>query len=283
MPKAGLNDVLPLLQSRQACLPAFDIAGGQPDFLLGVLGACEAARCPALLLVYAPAANYLGLETCADLVNSVARRAAVPVLLHLDHGQSEELAQQALDLGFTSVMFDGSALPLEENIRRAREVARMGHARGVLVEAELGRLGEEQTEGEGSAGLTHPDDAARFVRETGIDLLAPAVGNAHGFYTKPPKIRFDLIQEIAAKAGIPLSLHGGTGIPAEDIRKAASLGVRKLNIATQLHKTFGDALKAAAEPSEKRFSWWKALAAGRTAIKDRVADYIRDLGAEGLV
>lgn len=284
MPKAGLKDVLPLIERRQVCLPAFDIAGGQPDFLFGVLQACEAARCPALLLVYAPAASYLGLEACADLVGSVARRATVPVILHLDHGQSEELAEKALGLGFGSIMFDGSALPLEENIARAREVARLGHARGVLVEAELGRLGEEQSEGAGSAGLTDPDDAARFVRETGIDLLAPAVGNAHGFYTKPPKLRFDLIQEIAAKAGVPLSLHGGTGLPPEDIRKAAALGVRKLNIATQLHKTYGDALKAAAtEPAEKRFSWWKTLAAGRTAIKERVAGYIRDLGAEGLV
>jgi fructose-bisphosphate aldolase class II len=283
VPKAGLNDVMPLLEQRRICLPAFDIAGGQPDFLFGVLQACEAARCPALLLVYAPAANYLGLEACADLVGSLAKRATVPVILHLDHGQSEELAQKAIDLGFNSIMFDGSALPLEENIRRAREVARLGHARGVLVEAELGRLGEEQSEGEGSAGLTHPEDAARFVRETGVDLLAPAVGNAHGFYTKPPKLRFDLIEEIAAKTRVPLSLHGGTGLPAEDIRKAASLGVRKLNIATQLHKTFGDALKAVAEPSEKRFSWWKALAAGRTAIKDLVAGYICDLGAEGLV
>lgn len=284
MPNASLADFLPLLDRRQVCLPAFDIAGGQPDFLLGILAACEAARCPALLLVYGPAANYLGLEACADLVASIARRAAVPVILHLDHGHTEELVQKALDLGFSSVMFDGSALPLDENIRRTREVVRLGHARGALVEAELGRLGEEQAEGEGSCGLTHPDDAARFVRETGVDLLAPAVGNAHGFYTKPPRLRFDLIQEIAAKAGVPLSLHGGTGLPAADVCKAAALGVRKINIATQLHKTFGESLRAALpDTAGNPFSWGKALAAGRTGIRDLVAGYLRALGAEGLV
>lgn len=277
---ADLTDLMKGPAARGLCLPAFDIAGGQGDFLQGVLGACEQARCPAMLLVWAPGANYIGLDVCVDLVASFARRASVPVVLHLDHGQDEETVRRALELGFTSVMFDGSAHPLDENIRRTRAMAELAHGRGATIEGELGSFGQEQAEAGGESHLADPDEAARFVRETGVDILAPAVGNAHGFYKAPPKLRFDLIERIAAATGVPLSLHGGTGIPFEDVRRAGELGMRKMNVASQLHRDFGDALRAAVGEGA---GWRQALRAGRQAVGQRVTEIIRGLGVEGLL
>jgi fructose-bisphosphate aldolase class II len=282
---ASLHDVMGMLEPRKVCLPAFDVGGGQPDFVLAVLRACEAARCPAAMLVWAPAAEaYMDLRTCADMVASLASRSAVPVVLHLDHGRQEAQVTRALEAGFRSVMFDGSGAALDENIQRTREMARLAHDHGASIEGELGRFGQEQGDGVDEGQLTDPDEAARFVRETGVDVLAPAVGNAHGFYKRPPKLRFDLIEQIAAAAGVPLSLHGGTGIPLTDVRRAGELGMRKVNIATQLHRSFSDAMAAADAGDPKRpHSWRRALSAGRVAVGSVVAEYCTTLGAEGLV
>jgi ketose-bisphosphate aldolase len=275
MARMGLRELISLAAGERLCLPAFDIAGGQGDFLLGVLGACEAARCPAVLLAHAPTGPYVSLKACADVVASCAERSSVPVMLHLDHGRDESVVAEALEAGFDSVMFDGSAWPLEENLRRTKAMAELAHARGAAIEGELGRIGEE---------LTDPDEAASFVRETRVDLLAPAVGNAHGFYKEPPRLRFDLIERIAAAAGVPLSLHGGTGIPLADVRRSARLGVRKMNLATALHRRFSKAvLSAARQTPEGEFRWRGALAAGRAAVGAMAAEYIRELNCEGLV
>ena len=276
---SSFNDILPLLDAREVCLPAFDIGGGQPDMAIGALKACEAARCPAALLVWAPGgAGYLGLEGCVDLVASLAKRAGVPVVLHLDHGKDPEVVSAALDAGFRSVMFDGSELPLDENIRLTREMVELAHARGATIEGELGQFGQEQGAGGDAGALTDPSEAGRFVRETGVDFLAPAVGNAHGFYKLPPKLRFDLIEAIAAEANVPLSLHGGTGIPLADVARAGRLGMRKMNIATQLHRDFSEAVTGFDKPS-----WRGALRAAREAIRSRAAECLAGLGAEGLI
>jgi len=281
---ASLNEVMPALNAKGVCLPAFDIGGGQADLLLAALRACEAARSPALLMVWAPGATYLGLPACADLVASFAARASVPVVLHLDHGKTEQEVETALKLGFRSVMFDASAEPFEENLRRTKAMAELAHAHGATIEGELGRFGEELGDGSDAGELTDPDQAARFVAETGIDLLAPAVGNAHGFYKRPPRLRFDLIETIAARTGVPLAMHGGTGLATDDLRKAATLGVRKLNIATQLHSDFSNALAAAVtEAPPGKASWRRALAAGREAVGATIARYLSDLGTGGLV
>ena len=282
MTRTGLNDLISLLNDRRLCLPAFDIAGGQVDFLSGVLAACENARSPALLLVYAPAETYGDLKTCAAVVRALTARASLPVVLHLDHGRDEQAVVEALAAGFDSVMFDGSDLPLDENIRRTKDLAERAHAQGAAIEGEVGRIGAEQEDGPGTHALTDPDEAARFVRETGVDVLAPAVGNAHGFYKAPPRLQFDLVERIAAAAGVPLSLHGGTGIPLEDVRRAGELGMRKMNVATGLHKAFADALRQAAT-AEERFSWRAGMKAASAAVTEMAGDYLRRLGLEGLV
>jgi len=277
---ADLKNLMATAAAARVCLPALDIGGGQPDFLQGILAACEAARCPAVLLVWAPGATYVGLDACVDLVASFARRASVPVVLHLDHGKDAETVSRALDLGFASVMFDGSEHPLDENIRLTRVMAELAHARGATIEGELGSFGQEQADAAGDSHLADPEQAGRFVAETGVDLLAPAVGNAHGFYKAPPRLRFDLIERIAAVTGVPLSLHGGTGIPFADVRRAGELGMRKINIASQLHRDFSEAIQTAAGEGA---GWQKVLRAGREAIRQRAAEIIRELGVEWLL
>jgi len=279
---ASLNDVLPVLNERKVCLPALDIAGGQPDFFHGVLDACCEARCPALMVVWVGATYIGGLEACAEMARYYAAGADVPVILHLDHGTEADV-RRALEAGFKSVMFDGSALPLEENIERTRAMVRLARERGAAIEGELGRFGRELGGGPGAHVLTDPEEAALFVRETGVDLLAPAVGNAHGFTAQTPRLRFDLIERIAA-AGTPLSLHGGTGIPLSDVRRAGELGMRKINVASQIHRDYAEALRACADlDTSRQYSWQEVLLAGRRAIRDRALEYIRALGCEGLV
>ncbi len=281
---ATFSDITPLLESKRVCVPALDIGGGQPDFLLGVLRACQEARCPAVMLIWGPAAqDYMGLDAVAALTAHYARDSAVPVVLHLDHG-TEELVRKALDVGFRSVMFDGSDLPLDQNIALTRRMAELAHDHGASIEGELGKFGREQAEQAGDTALTDPAEAERFVRETGVDILAPAVGNAHGFYNAPPRLRFELMEEMTTRTGVPLSLHGGTGIPMGDVRRAGRLGMRKINIASRLHRDFAEAMKQAnREVDDRKFSWRKALGAGREALHRRALEYIRDLGCEGLI
>ena len=235
-----------------------------------------------MFIVYAPMARYVGLEACTHLVRFFAERSPIPVVLHLDHGNTEELVEQAIDLGFTSVMFDGSSEPLEENIKRTKAMVKLAHDRGLLIEGELGKIGAEL--GGKGGGLTNPDEAERFVAETGVDLLAPAIGNKHGMYKDPPALRFELIEEIRRRTGVPLSLHGGTGIPMADVRRSGELGMRKMNIATQIHKSYGEALaEAPLGDTNRQYNWLGKLEAGRQAITDKVAWYIRESGAEGLL
>ena len=283
----AITDLLPAADKANVCIPAFDIADGQREFLLGVLDACQKARCPALLLAWSGPHTLPVLEATIDFVNYHAERATVPVVLHLDHGPDEVVVAKALELGMRSVMYDGSALPLEENIRRTKALTELAHSHGAFLEGEIGRIGAELADGLGAHALTDPQEAAEFVRATGIDMLAPAVGNVHGFYKATPKLHFDLIAKIRQAVSVPLSLHGGTGIPCSDVCQAAKMGFRKINVATALHHAFSLSLRAASEPgmvgTEKPRGWQQVLAGGRAAVAAAAMEYIDGLGVGGLV
>lgn len=201
-----------------------------------VLLAAEGAERPLCLGV---AARHWTSARAADLVSSLvamARASSVPVALHLDHLGPEqgEILRAALEGGFTSIMFDGSALPLAQNIERTAEVVRLCRPRGVSVEGELGGVGGVEGEPDKgdrapAAGLTDPDDAATFVSQTGVTALAVGVGTVHGAYVSQPDIRVDLISRIAARTDLPLVLHGATGIPDDVVRSSVAAGIRKIN------------------------------------------------------
>ena len=204
-----------------------------------VIGTAEALRAPVIVGTAEILLPYTPLERVAEYLIPMAERASVPVAVHYDHGLTFEKCMEALKLGFTSVMYDCSTAPYEENLERVAEMVRVCRAMGATVEGELGHVGDNEGAGKlqnPSDFYTDPDVAGDFVKRTGVDCLAVAVGNAHGDYKFPPKLDFGRITAIAEATGAPLVLHGGSGLSDDDFREAVRRGVCKINIFTDLDK-----------------------------------------------
>jgi len=202
-------------------------------------GAIEAGSELGYPTIVAFGENYLpnmDLAEVAALVRAMACKARVPVVLHLDHCKSVDHIVQAIRAGFSSVMFDGSALPFEENIRQTAAVVKMAHAVGVSVEAELGALagGEFSNEEAAEEIYTNPEEAKKFIDETGVDALAVSIGTVHGMYKGTPKVDVEVLKKIAAKTALPLVLHGGSGTPEDIVRECIRNGIAKINVNTEI-------------------------------------------------
>lgn len=196
----------------------------------------------------------MGLERVAEYLIPMAKKVNVPVCVHYDHGLTFEKCMEALKLGFTSVMYDCSTASYGENVEKVAEMVKICHAMGVTVEGELGHVGDNAGAGKlenPNDYFTDPDTAADFVTRTGVDALAVAVGNAHGDYAFPPKLDFERIRVISEKTGIPLVLHGGSGLSDQDFRQAVSLGVSKVNIFTDIDKAGKRGVEAGIAAGEK--------------------------------
>lgn len=206
---------------------------GNMEMIKGAIQAAEEMNTPIILQIAEVRLKNSPLALMGPMMVQAAKEAKVDVAVHLDHGLTLDVVKKALDLGFTSVMFDSSTYPFEENIQRTRQVTELAGQYGATVEAELGLVGGSE-DGSCDHGIrcTNPEDAAVFCERTGIDALAVAIGNAHGNYPVAPKLAFDVLEEIQRKTEVPLVLHGGSGITDEDFRKAISLGIVKVNIAT---------------------------------------------------
>lgn len=206
------------------------------ETIRGVVSCARETRTPAIV---AFGANYLpnmGLEDVAALVAAMTAGADIPVALHLDHCKSFEVIVRAIKAGFSSVMFDGSSLPFEENLRQTALITKIAHAAGAGVEAELGALarGEHSNEEDAQEIYTAPGEAAQFVAETGVDALAVSIGTVHGMYRGTPRIDVDVLKRIAAVVDIPLVLHGGSGTPGPVIRQCIANGIAKINVNTEI-------------------------------------------------
>jgi len=208
-----------------------------------IIDAAEAENMPVILQTGPAEIAYAGgAEAVCDFALPMARRAKVPVALHLDHGDTLDVATACLKAGFTSIMIDASHLPFEDNIALTRQVVAAARPYGATVESELGRLGGAEglkTVADEEAAQTDPDQAAEFVERTGIDALAVAVGTVHGFYKFEPRINLDRLERIAKKVALPLVLHGGSGTPDEKITAAMRLGIAKVNICTEYIAAIG--------------------------------------------
>lgn len=203
------------------------------EMVLGVIKAAEELNAPIILQIAEVRLKQSPLEVIGPLMVAAAKCARVPVAVHFDHGKTLEKISQALEIGFTSVMFDGSHLPLSENIAQTKTVIEKARAYGAAVEAEIGCVGGSEDGSEDIAiNCTNPDDAVRFENETGVDALAIAIGNAHGNYKSTPKLRFDILEKVDSLTKTPLVLHGGTGITPEDFVRCSKTGIKKINIAT---------------------------------------------------
>lgn len=243
MSLATLSEVLKIAEETNTAIPAFNI-----DNIEGteaIMDAAEAERCPVILTVGQGAIKAGQLTYLSDLVKRIARESTVPVVLHLDHGISYEQTVQCLRLGFTSVMYDGSHHPFEENVRESQAVVRSAHAVGVSVECELGAIsGVEDGISHKQVNLVDLDEVKRFISAVDCDALAVGIGNAHGMYQGTPHFDFDRLAACRKLNTPPLVLHGGSGTPDEMVRQAIKLGIRKVNVATELRMAFMEGLES---------------------------------------
>lgn len=236
---------------------------------------------PVIVAATKGAIKYAGIDYIAKLVHTAAAKVDIPMSLHLDHGPDFETVMKCIRAGFTSVMIDGSFLPFEENVALTKKVVEVAHTVGVPVEAELGRLvgvEDEISVTEREAFFTDPKEAQRFVEETNCDFLAVSIGNAHGIYKGEPKLDFDRLKEIDEVIHIPLVLHGASGIPDDDIKKATRLGINKINIDTELRLAFRDAVRKVVCESDV-YDPRKILGPARDAMKEVVKTKIRLFGS----
>ena len=232
----NLKQIIDMAEKGGFCVPAFNVYN--MESAMGVINAAEEAKAPVILQIYPRLINEdVGFYLSHVLV-AAARKASVPVCYHLDHGPSEIEVQRALRTGATGIMYDGSVHPFEENIARTKHIVDICSAVGVPVEGELGHIGSVNDEVMDE--FTDPDAAAEFVKETGVCCLAVLIGNAQKNKKKPPCLDIDRVKAIREKAGIPLVLHGGSGIPDEQVKAAIKAGVRKMNIGTDVCCAFAD-------------------------------------------
>lgn len=222
-----------LLQAQKENRGCGAFSVGNMEMVKGAIRAAEELNTPIILQIAEVRLKHSPLHLMGPMMVQAAKEAKVDVAVHLDHGLTMPVVEKALELGFTSVMLDASPLPFEENMERVKQVVRLAAGYGATVEAELGLVGGSE-DGSTDHGIrcTDPEDAAIYARETGIDALAVAIGNAHGNYPVAPHLAFDVLEEIHQRVDIPLVLHGGSGITDRDFQRAISLGIRKVNIAT---------------------------------------------------
>jgi tagatose 1,6-diphosphate aldolase GatY/KbaY len=239
-----------------------------------ICAAGEAERQPVLLQAGASAFAYAGREPLAALAIACARSAKPPIGVHLDHAQQLDVVAYCLDAGYTSVMFDGSALPLRENIKRTREVVELARQAGAWVEGELAGIAgdEDRSTDVAASGLTDPDEAELFVSETGVAALAVAIGNVHGVPQTPVHLDLERLRQIAARVEIPLVLHGASGLPNQEVRSAIALGVAKVNVNTELRLALRSGL---ARASTDRDDLPSLLGPARQAVQEIAAAKIR--------
>ena len=226
-----MKDLLRRAEEKNIGCGAFSV--GNMEMVRGAIRAAEELDTPIILQIAEVRLKNSPLHLMGPMMVQAAKEAKVDVAVHLDHGLTFETVDKALELGFTSVMLDASTLPFEENIARVKAVVEKARKYSATVEAELGLVGGSE-DGSCDHGIrcTDPDDAVVYARETGIDALAVAIGNAHGNYPVAPTLAFDVLEKIHERVDIPLVLHGGSGITDKDFQRAISLGIRKVNIAT---------------------------------------------------
>ncbi len=254
------------------------------EWTSAVLEEAEKTRTPVILGVTSSAAKYMGgWHTVVGLVKGLMEdlKITVPVALHVDHGGSFEVCKAAIDAGFTSVMIDGSKLPIDENIAVVKKVVDYAHARGVSVEAELGKVGGQEDNVVAETMYADKDECVRMVKETGVDFLVPALGSVHGPYHGEPKLGFKEMKEIAEATNIPLVLHGGSGIPNEQLRMAIDRGTAKININTECQQAWTAIVREVLAKDPKVYDPRKIIGPGREGIKEVVRTKATIFGSLG--
>ncbi len=277
-----LKDVLGAAEQGGYAVGAFN--ANNMEIVQAIIEAAVAERSPVILQASPGAIRYAGLDYIAAMVKTAAQGVSVPVVLHIDHGTDFFQVMRCIRAGFSSVMFDGSALSLAENIRITRQVVEIGSAVGVSVEGELGKIGGTEDDisvSEKDALLTDPLEAQRFVQETGVDALAIAFGTAHGAYKGRPKLDFPRLKRIRELTGASIVMHGASGVHDDDVRQGIALGIRKINIDTDLRQSFVRAIKDFIADNPDNIDPRKVLAPAKEGMKMVVREKMRLFGSAG--
>ncbi len=277
-----ISDLLKKAEAGGYAVGAFNC--NNMEIVQAIIGAAEAEKAPVIMQASQGAIKYAGLDYITGMAKIAAESASVPVALHIDHGTSFEQVMQCIRSGFSSVMIDGSKLPLEQNIELTNRVVAVAKAVGVSVEAELGKIGGTEDDihvDERDALFTNPDEAKEFVERTGVDALAVAIGTAHGQYKGIPELDFPRLERIRSLVNIPIVLHGSSGVPDDAIEKAIKLGVRKVNIDTNIREAFVKACRDVLNKDEKEIDPRKVLGPAREAATAIIREKIRLFGSSG--
>ena len=272
-----LKEILAIAEERNIAIGAFNATG--LEAIEAEIAAAEQLNLPVIIQFAQCHETLVPLSTIGPIMVDMAKKASVPVCVHLDHGETLEYLEEAMKIGFTGIMYDGSVLPYEENVANSKKAVKMAKKYGASVEAELGSMGKRESgTGDGSEQddtkiYTDPDLAAKFVEETGIDALACSFGTTHGIYLTKPKLDFDIVKMVREKTGnIPVVMHGGSGVSKEDYCKAVEAGVRKINYFTYMDKAGGNAVvKYLNELEEGAPAFFSSIfTAAREAMKEDV-------------
>jgi len=282
MPLVGVDTLLEKAQQGNYAVGAFN--ANNMEIVQAIIQAAELERSPVIMQASQGAIKYAGLEYITGMVKIAATNSTVPVALHLDHGTDFDQVVKCIRSGFTSVMYDGSKLPLEENIATTKKILEIANPIGVSVEAELGKIGGTEDDIHvkmREAAFTDPEEARYFVEQTGVRSLAIAIGTAHGQYKGEPKLDFERLATIQRLVNIPIVLHGSSGVPDEAVRKAISLGVRKVNIDTNIREAFVGMMREvmAAKPNE--IDPRQILGPAREAAVKIIREKMRVFGSSG--
>ena len=280
MALVSMKDMLIKAKAEKYAVGQFNI--NNLEFTQAILQAAQAENSPVILGVSEGAGKYMGgFVAVVHMVKGLiaSYNITVPVAIHLDHGSSFEKCKEAIDAGFTSVMIDASHHSFEENVKITKEVVEYAHAHGVSVEAELGTVGGEEDGVTGGIIYADPAECKAMVEQTAIDCLAPALGSVHGPYKGEPKLGFAEMEQIGNETGMPLVLHGGTGIPDEQIQRAISCGTAKINVNTENQIAATKVIREVLNNDQKVYDPRKYLAPAREAIKETVIGKMRVFGS----
>lgn len=275
----------PLLETARRggyCIGAFNVH--TLEMLQAVVEAAEETQSPLIIQSTVGTVKHLGPDYIAKAALVASERSSVPIALHLDHCSDFNIIMQCIRAGYTSVMIDASHEQFDVNVAMTKKVVEAANAIGINVEAELGRVGGVEDDivvDDEHALLADPDDCARFVELTGVHTLAPAIGTAHGIYKGEPNIDFDRIEKIASKVSVPLVLHGGSGIPEEQVRRCVALGMSKMNVATELRIVFSDAIKEVFNQNPEENDPRKYMVPAKEALKKAAIEKMRLCGSFG--
>jgi fructose-bisphosphate aldolase class II len=285
MPIVSIREILNRAFKDRYAVGQFNV--NSLEFIQAFLQAAQEERSPIILGITEGALHYMGgFRMVASMVRMLFEeyQVSVPVAVHFDHSTSLRHCLQAMEAGFTSVMIDGSHLSLTENINLARKVVDAARKYGVSVEAELGRISGQEDDvviHESQASHAIPEECQRFVSETNVNCLAPSIGTVHGPFKGEPNLKFDVLERIRDLTGTPLALHGGTGVPAEDIKRAIALGITKINVNTENQILFADTVRKILSDKSGLYDLRKYLGPAREAIKQSVKEKIREFGSSG--